>query len=457
MSLRDLRRRLDHADDGLSIVEVIVAFMVFAVVAVGMLYSMASISRFTYDTEKRETAANLALAELDRVQAVADAFAVTNQPAQTVTVDGVDYTVDTSLSWVGTDGTTVGSCGTAGVGTNLQYKSVNVTVSWPNMLPTSVVRLDSALAPGSRVNDPSYGTILVNTYGFDGTGRSDVTVTVTPKTGGAAITETIKPTDADGCTYVLKVSPGTYTVKVAKSNYIETKQNSSFSIDKPVTAGNTTTVSVEYDQQASYALDYRANSTVAPVMPTNMSTTYFYGPSTYVSTSTATPIKLYPYLNGYTAVAGDSQACAASDPTAWAATTTLAAGERYTPVAASPGGSATIPIGMGVAQAQMPAAGTLTATQQATGPAGTPGCATPATLTLGAVTKSSTVNFALPYGTWKLSVKSGSTVTPVSSGLKVLASVLGSDEATGAILKDLPGNSTASSDTVTLDPRGPLS
>jgi len=159
-------------------------------------------------------------------------------------------------------------------------------------------------------------------------------------------------------------------------------------------------------------------------------------------------------LNGYQASAGDALQCAATDPVSWPATSSLAAGERYDPAAASPGGSATLSIPMGVAQAKMPAAGTLTATQQSSGG---PACATPATLTFGSVTKDSTVNFALPFGTWKLSVKNASTSTSVTSGLKVLASVVGVNDSTGNLLKDLPGASTVSSDTVTLDPRGPKS
>jgi Tfp pilus assembly protein PilV len=457
VSIRQLRARLSRDDAGMSLIEVIVAFTVFAVVTVGMAYSMAAMTRFSYDSEKRETASNLALAELDRVQAISDAFAVTNQPAQTTNVNGVNYTIDTKLTWVGADGTTAGSCGTAGSGTNLQYKSVNIKVSWAGMLNVSAVRLDSALAPASRVNDPSFGTILVNVYGFDGTARSAVTVTVTPKTGGAAITETIDPTDSDGCTYVLKVSPGTYTIKISKASYMETKQNASFSVDKPVTAGNTTTVSVEYDEQASFGLKYAANVTSPPLLPSGLSTTYYYGPSTYVSTSTATPIKLYPYLNGYSGIAGDALSCAASDPVAWPASGSLGAGERGTPVAASPGGNANISVPMGVVSAKMTASGTLIATQQTSGPAGTPTCATPATLTVGAVTSGTTYSVALPYGTWKLSVKNGTTTTQITTGITVVGSAIVIDDATGVLGKNLPGNSTVTAGVITLDPRGPVS
>ena len=52
---------------GIGLVEVLVALMIFSIIAIGMGYSMLSISRLTGDSTARETATNLAAAEIDRI------------------------------------------------------------------------------------------------------------------------------------------------------------------------------------------------------------------------------------------------------------------------------------------------------------------------------------------------------------------------------------------------------
>lgn len=462
MSIRQLRTRLVRDDAGMSIVEVLTAFVVFSIIAIGMVASMASMTKLTADSDNREAATNLAAAEIDRVQAISDAFAVTNQPAQTITVDGVPFSIDTKLTWVGADGSANGSCGTAGSNSNLLYKSVNVQVSWPGMVANNPVRADSALAPASRVNDPSFGTILINVKGAGGNPRPGVTVTVVNKATGAALADPIDLTDADGCTYVLKVNPATYTVKVSRTGYMNPLQQTFTVVDKTVTAGNTTSVGVDYEQAASFALKYGANAAAAPaqqpIIPTGLTTTFVYGPSTYQVAGTASPLPLYADAS-YTAIAGNTLTCAANDPVNWQANATQVAGMRVPPVGAAPGGSAVLPIAMGIATAKATADGTLTAVQQSSGPAGTPACATPTTLTFGAVTNNSTYTVALPYGSWKLSVKkSDGSFSAINSNITVLGGVVAVNPAPiGGLLSGLPGASAVTGGVLTLDPRAAVS
>ena len=76
MSIRQLRARLSNDESGMGIVEIIVALMVFSIVASACRYSMLSMTRLTGDASARETATNLAAAEIDRVQAIPDAFSI---------------------------------------------------------------------------------------------------------------------------------------------------------------------------------------------------------------------------------------------------------------------------------------------------------------------------------------------------------------------------------------------
>lgn len=452
-----LRQQL-QSDRGIGMAEVIVALMVFSIIAVGMAFSLMSISRLTGEATTREAAANIAAAEIDRIQSQPDAFKVTSS-SSTTTIDGTQYTINTSVGWVTTTGST-GSCGTGGG--NLQYKRVNVTVTWPGMYLSHPVRADSALAPDARINDPSYGTILVAVTGEDGTGRSGATITVTPVTGGAAITTTIDPTDADGCSYILKVVPGTYKVKVSKTGYLSKVDQQAAAPSKDdlqVVAGSTATAAFTYDNASSFALNYASNSSVTPTLATNLDVTFTGGLSDIVKTLPSGPFKLYPMPAGYQAIAGTYAGCQNTDPALWNETTTLAAGVRPEAVGTAPGGTGSLDIPMGVLQVKIPNDDTkryVTAVQQTTSGNGNPGCATTKSYTFPRFSKNSTATIALPYGTWVLYYgnTSGATTTAVTGAgvVTVIGSVI-QDDGSGTLLTDIVGNSTVSGSTVTLDPR----
>ena len=213
---------MTDATPACTLVELVVAMMVFAVVALGVAYSMLSVLSITNDSRSRQVAANLAAQEIDLTRSVADIFSLQDR-STTETVNGTVYTLDRKTDWVTATGIAA-DCGVGG-GT-LQYKRINVTVTWPRMVGSNPVRADTVLAPSSKINDPLLGTILVRVKNAGGTGSANVTVTATPVsgTGATAITETILPTDAEGCTYVLKVKPGTYTVQISRADSVTEKQ-----------------------------------------------------------------------------------------------------------------------------------------------------------------------------------------------------------------------------------------
>lgn len=453
-------QRLLRSDDGIGIVEVLVALMVFTIIAVGMAYSMLSMSRLTGETTAREAATNLAAQEIDRIQARSDIFNVVSEKTTSQSIDGIQYTINSSIGWVTTTGST-GSCGTGGG--NLLYKRVNVEVSWTGMYLKNPVRADSILAPDARINDPRYGTILIAVTGEDGTGRSGATVTVTPVSGGAtAITETIAPTDSDGCSYVLTVDPGIYKVQISKTGYLSKVDQQSATPSKDdvqVSAGATATVAVTYDAASSFTLKYAANSTSTVSLPSNLEATFTGGLADIVKTLPGSPMKLYPMPGGYQVIAGAYTTCKNVDPKNWTEIATAYAGERAPTVGTAPAGNGLLPIPMGVVQVLIPndnAKRYVTATQVTTAANGNPGCASVKDYTFAIFPKNSTQYVALPYGTWNLYYgnSSGAKTTQItSSGLTVLGSVIQAD-GSGNLLTNIVGGSVVTSGgTVTLDPR----
>lgn len=443
------------SEEGMSLVEVVVAMIVFAIISVGVAYSTITVSRITEDTGSRQVATNLATSEIDYIRGLQDPFKVTNDPPKKITVGTTNYYVARSVQWVDAAGVDVG-CGTgSGV---MQSKRLNITVTWDGMLSTTQpVRSDTLLSPDERINDPSLGTIRISVLNVAGTGSEGVTVTITPTSGGAALQDQPAPTNYDGCSFALKVAPGTYSVKINRAGSVDTNQVAAPTKSVVVTQGGSVAALFQYDYAATFNLQYASNNTsgTPALLPTNLDTTYLSTYAPYVdSNGPKSQVSLHPFSSGYAGIAGKYIApavgvasCVNVDPAAWPESTVsgkvMAAGVRSPNVAALPKGSVGMPVPMGLMSVKFSSTAYLFAVSTA-GPSGSgdPGCAAAPTYAFGQVLKNGTVNIALPYGSWVLYSATnasgvGRTAIP-ADGLGLIGSVL-------AIL----GGGT----TVTLDPR----
>lgn len=446
--LDSLRSRRD-ADGGFSLIEVLVAFLIFAFIAASMAVTLVTISRATREAHVKQVASNLAASKVDELLEVRDTVSLDQIPTTSTTIEGTTYTVATSVGWVTSTGATE-ACGTGGG--NLLFKRANVSVTWTTMGSASPVVMSTILAPSSRIVDPSTGTILVKVYGVDGTARSGVTVTAVGVASGGStpvISTTIPATDSQGCSLVLSAPPGTYNVSVSRAGYVDINQSATSTVQRTVTAGASVNALFEYDQAATVTLALAPNvSGAAPLVSSTMGMGYFSGSNSYPLSVASSPVSLYPYSAGYTAVAGSPATCAAHDPANWPETTTLAAGQRGPIFSTTPGGASTANVPLGVVTVTPAQSGRLEAVQQNSG---TPGCATPPTYAFGNVTAGVPVRIALPYGRYALSTVSTLNIRTAVSSVGVVASSI---PIVGGVLgTSLPGGSTAVGNQVTLDPR----
>jgi type II secretory pathway pseudopilin PulG len=445
-----LRARLtaQSSDAGFGMIEVVAAVMIFMILSVGMAYSMVTATRLTGDTRGREVAAGLAAQEIDAVRAVRDPFKVFDQVTNQ-TVNGVTYTITRTANWVSTLGSTA-NCG--GGGGNIMYRGVQVKVTWPgSQLLSSPVQSNTDLAPITRLNDPSYGSIIVSVLGADNTGRAGVSVTITQASGGAPV-GAVNATDKDGCSYVFKVQPGTYTVSVSSSSFIDYQQVVTPSQNVTVKAGGSQTAPFQYDKQATFTPKYASNfAGPTPKLPDSLVTTYLGSNKPYATTTPSSSLNLFPDPNGYAAIAGSysstastASGCLSVDPAVWpdgkVGSTNMAAGIRQI-AAVAPGGLGGINVPMGVVKLTWPG-GTSVQVIGAAAPAGTgdPGCAQPTTYTFtyaSAPAANSTVYLAVPFGSYQV----WGTLLGVFTILPTQASPATQGEMTGNI--------------ITLDPRSP--
>ncbi len=433
----------EEPDAGFSIIEVLVATMIFMLLSLGIAQATVTSIRLSGDQKHRVTALSLAAGEIDKVRALADPFNVLPD-SSTTTIDGITYTIDRAAQWVSGTGTDI-PCGGAGTA-NLQVKRVNVSVTWTGQLANvSPVTSDTVLAPLGRINDPTQGTIIVAATRADGTGASGVTPTVTPVSGGATALTTAPPlTDSDGCSYALRVTPGVYKVALSKSNYVDITQDPAPTLDITVVAGSTVSAPFGYDLAAKFTMNYAPGAPVGTKFATNAQTSFVNTYGTSYTSGTPASASLYPWSTGYVPIAGHyiaptqlSDGCRSVDPSEWSAGTigtgpALAAGDHGAAVAAGPGGTAAMTVNMGLLQVRSSKAsksGTfLTAVSATPIPGwGDPGCGTPMTYTFPAIAANTDTNIALPFGTWTISVTPTSgiatlTLTPLNNVVSGLVS-----------------------------------
>lgn len=417
------RRRLVEArtsERGLSLIEVIIAMMVFAMIATGIGYTMLASLSLTKDSSARQQAANLAAQEIDLTRSIDNLFNLLDK-VTTTTINGRTFTITRTSRWV-SDPDVDQRCGIGGG--ILRYKRVNVTVGWSDMTSTAAtVRADTLIDPGVRINDPDLGTVLISVTDSGGNPVAGASVNVSPASpanGAKPLDAQPAATDAQGCTYALKVDPGNYDVTVTKSGYIDVTQNSApttlVSVEKSSASAAMTTL----DLGGNFPLNYTSNYTGGPIeVPNNLDVSFLstYGPS--VVTDQPNSVTRFPFPAGYEILAGvyndptnPTKFCKAVDPREWMAGVTSGVnyldGVRQPAVATLPGGTAaTTNVGMGVVGVKIPnrSSGSkwyVRAVSQSTGPSGTanPGCGITLTYTFGRYDEGDTPDFTLPYGSW---------------------------------------------------------
>jgi len=467
-------RTAPGADRGVSIIEVMVAMTVFALIAMGVAAGIVSTMYLTQDNRSREAALNLASQEIDEARSTKDVFTL-DDDTSSQTVGGEVYSIARTTNWINSDG----SDQTCGAGTGvLAYKRIAITVSWTSGTSPrqKTVVLDTLVAPSSSVSSATSSSIVVGVQTSTGGPNQGVKVTITPVGNGAG-TLNAQPalTDGNGCTYALGVKPGSYTVLISKAGNIDPDGQTAPS--KPVTtsAGGTGNQTFLYDQPTVITSKYASNAPSGVKLPTAMTTTFTHGlVSTVSSTSTTS---LFPYSDGWSAVAGTETAkCTNVDPSMWPPSVVAAApapalapapapaavpGSTPTPtptptpapvpsqpMVADPklvpktgtvaGANDVVNLPMGVVDVKTSLLDTVlvaTSKNLTAVPNGDPGCSPTTTYTFTGLNSAKATTIALPYGTWTFRTTTAvgllgtntPTVSATPSAKNVYVAVSGSD------------------------------
>ncbi len=425
-----LRQRRDD-DAGLSMVELIVAMSIFAMVSTAFAYGLGMALVTTRDDRLRGQASNLASRELEIVRnefnsstsapmSLGNSGLVTNPhqlpgatQGQPLVVDGTAFTIRRNVQWLPA-GTGASVCD-GGSGVTYPSLAVNVRTSWTEGTRTRDVESNTILTPPKGTLTSNLGFIAAKLTGADGNGVPDVPVTA--RLGGATSSAT---TAEDGCAVFALSTAGTYTVELNATNYVSFEGAQATQKTAVVSPSTIQIVPFSYDRAATLNLHQRTAEGFA--LPTQLPMFVLYNSglvsgglktvaATLPASSPTTVAPLWPFTNGYSVWAGS---CPESDPGG--------TGTRPAAVVPAAGGTETAyadlhPITISLMHEDEPRAGrTLRATAVNATPAtnGDPvlatGCGSDSQLNLGTTDTAGILKTSLPRGTWLIEAFEGSTL-----------------------------------------------
>lgn len=443
-------RAARDAEEGFSVIEVMVAMTVFAMIAAGVAAGIVSTMYLTQDNRSREAALQLANQALDAARSTKDVFTLDDDtsPAH---VGDQDYTVRQTTNWINSDGSD-NSCG-AGSGV-LASKRVSITVSWTSGTSPRQknVVLDTLVSPSSAVSSATSSTIVVGVRTATGAANPGVAVSITPTGDGAkGLPKPPSVTDANGCSYAVGVTPGTYTVTITKAANIDPTGDASPDATVKTVAGGVGNQTFAFDRAVTVTTGGPLNlkDGVSAKLPAALPMTYVSGDT--IRTEKTTPSLLYPFQ--WTAIAGAySTACPDVNPTKWPAANGFTAspnifnGTDGTTPGYNPTTDLTVTARapMGVIDVKTNGLDTvLSATVKNTTavPNGDPGC-TATTYWFTGLSSTKATTIALPFGTYTL------------AGTTVLGGLLSSGSVNVAANPNVTNLKVSTSgNVVTLDPR----
>ena len=277
--MQEMLRRMRHRGDaGLSPPEVVIAMFVFAIVSIAVVHSLTAVLTVTRDSRNREIASNLASQEIDLARDAANIFGLFSGQQDRRAPQRRESSGLLLHHAVGElDGLVHGPVRSgwrpAAVQEDQHHRDLGAHAS----------RLGARLRQHGHQpehphqqpadgHDPRLGARCgrQRRSGRHGLGSSRVASQRRADHPGIP-----SPTDFDGCTYILQVTPGDYTVTVSKANYIFASQSVTATQAVTVAANTAASASFTYDLRARYQLAYYSSPAPFAMIPSDLETSFY--------------------------------------------------------------------------------------------------------------------------------------------------------------------------------------
>jgi len=303
-----------RAQRGDTLIEVLVAALLVALIAAASLTGFGAVGGVAGNQRNEEQAATLAQQDQARLRGLTItqlSGALGNQSANT-TIDGTTYTVTSKSQFVsGASGTA--SCSTGATG-NADEVSTTSTVTWtPSNDGRPPVIVHGIITPAQG------GSLIVSATDQNGNGLAGVTATVTGPSTVSPLT-----TDNTGCAVFAGLTGGTYTVSYSDPGYVDKNGNPPASWSGPVTSTQTTaatplqlaqdgaisatfTTTFNGSTQAGESDTFVAANSVAGITPRVFGTDSTPSNNAY-SLTVVSPTTVFPFPSAYSVYAGSCNA-----------------------------------------------------------------------------------------------------------------------------------------------------
>lgn len=377
-----------RGDAGFTLVEVIAAMAVFAIIATASMSILINGLKAVRQNNDRVLAASIARSEVDRLRQLGAYSLTAGTATRTVTQGSKTFTVTTTANWVPLDNSGYNTS-TCSLGNNSDPEKaiarVRVSVSGAELSgPQSV---DAVILPNESTSISNVGTVTITVKDQANAVLADATISmVNPATGQTLLFTT----DANGCVIARNVpTASTWNATASKTGYI-TKVATD--------AVRTGTVLADQNTSFAFSLARAGNATI-----TTGSTTWPYidkmpftfsppagveipASVTIPSTITASPFT----ITGLWA-----------DPTAYSAWQGCPDASSYaTSVPITTGGTTAVTLGGVPVEIIGPRSTKIEVVSAAVTPSGV--CTTPITLNAGTTGKKGKLQVTMPYGRWKV-------------------------------------------------------
>lgn len=255
------RRGTSPAEGGFVLIEIVTSAAVLAIVAGAVLTLLQATGRTAADQRRHSEAYSIAQEDQSRLRSLRLSALNRLQQTRTVTLDGSNFTVESTGVFVDNTAGTDSSCSAGG--TSADYVRVTSTVKWEGMSGRPPVVIQSIVSPSTGSLDPSRGILMITAKNAAGGALSGLGLS-----GGGAGTFS-GTTDANGCAHFADLPAGSYTVKASGTGLVEKNGNApGVSHSTSVTAGGSNTLPLEYDYAATLPVQFQyrvgSTSTFAP-------------------------------------------------------------------------------------------------------------------------------------------------------------------------------------------------
>lgn len=302
-----LARRL-RGDDGFGLIEVLVSALLLTALALATFKLIDGSHQASAAVRSKSVAADIAHDDLNRLRQMKFSIVSgTNYQSKSTTpgVDGVKYTVTSTVTWA-TDTGVETSCTVPATAGNSQYLRIRSTVTWPAMGKIKPVVADSIMAPRGREANRTTGALMVKVADRDAKPVSGAAVTVS----GQSLT-----TNVNGCVFFPSVNAGQWPVTITKGSFMDSEGNSPGAATASIVVNDVSTLAVSFDNPVKFNPVTFVDESGAQVTPKSPSFTLTNASKTipFPGQSASTPV--FPFASGWSVYAGS---CAGNSPAIYA-------------------------------------------------------------------------------------------------------------------------------------------